>query len=605
MKLKISFDVKAIGNFFLEHAEKVLLGLFILVFVTILYGAVMRREKFDKTPKDLSDKCSTAERSLEGERPELLKSLETTRDYNKDAQSIANPSDKKGISVDPYESDVVWDKPLFPMKGKRQQPTLIDVQDLRTAAEFGAFQISTVPAAETPTRTGREITPGRGGRGATGGRIVSGNTTVAGKRWVVITGLVPIEQQASAYRNAFRDAIGYDPEKDVPVYMGYYVERAEINSPADEKNPKWTKKFNSSDAEKEFTKDWAQSPQQIMDVVGQKYTDPVLTFPLGPLQNRVWGETVAHKPDIPLFNAEAAKTATPTPDAQPAEDATATGFGERDERAPAPRNASRQDQRRFQRPVDVRQNRGEVADAGPVKYKLLRFFDFSVEPGKSYIYRVQLVLKNPNQGIDASKLKEAKFAQDKYLFTAVSTQSNRIYVPTDTQFLVGVVKTKPEDLLPGKFPLVLLKWIKDSGKEGYFYLPAVERGQVINILNEKPTSVVVPDAPSGSDSESAKNTDFITDATVLDMDGGKRLIGKGKLTEPREMLFMVVNDKSITLMTRSELEDLAEVNRATEPEPPKAPAGGRGVPGARGGVGEGQRLLFGAPGDPRRPPGRP
>ena len=53
MKLKINFDKKAIGNFFLEHSEKVLLGAFVLVFAGIIYGAVLRREKFDKAPADL------------------------------------------------------------------------------------------------------------------------------------------------------------------------------------------------------------------------------------------------------------------------------------------------------------------------------------------------------------------------------------------------------------------------------------------------------------------------------------------------------------------------------------------------------------------------
>ncbi len=48
-------------------------------------------------------------------------------------------------------------------------------------------------------------------------------------------------------------------------------------------------------------------------------------------------------------------------------------------------------------------------------YKLLRFFDFSVEPGKSYIYRVSLALKNPNFGVDAGKLEKAESAKEKYL----------------------------------------------------------------------------------------------------------------------------------------------------------------------------------------------
>jgi hypothetical protein len=100
-----------------------------------------------------------------------------------------------------------------------------------------------------------------------------------------------------------------------------------------------------------------------------------------------------------------------------------------------------------------------------------------------------------------------------------------------------------------------------------------------------------------------KNTDFITDATVLDMDGGKKLIGKDrKLTEPREMLFMIVSGKSMTLMVRNELDDMSEVNRTTEPEPPKAPTG-RGAPGSHGGAGE--RILLNPPAsdsNTRRPP---
>ena len=116
----------------------------------------------------------------------------------------------------------------------------------------------------------------------------AGNTAVRGKHWVVITGLVPLEKQASAYRKAFSDALGYDPANDVPAYAGYIVERAEINSPADEKNPTFTKKFNSTDVEKEIVKDWTQLQP---DVVDSRYIDPNLTFPLGPLQNRFGAPT--------------------------------------------------------------------------------------------------------------------------------------------------------------------------------------------------------------------------------------------------------------------------------------------------------------------------
>ena len=59
-------------------------------------------------------------------------------DYKKDAEKII-AINKQGISVKPYECDVALDKPLFGQRGKRGQPDLYDVQDLRTAADFGAL----------------------------------------------------------------------------------------------------------------------------------------------------------------------------------------------------------------------------------------------------------------------------------------------------------------------------------------------------------------------------------------------------------------------------------------------------------------------------------
>src|SRR5262249_33998587 len=42
-----------------------------------------------------------------------------------------------------------------------------------------------------------------------------------------------------------------------------------------------------------------------------------------------------------------------------------------------------------------------------VDYYLLRFFDFSVEPGKKYKYRVKLVLKDPNYNLPQAVLSPA------------------------------------------------------------------------------------------------------------------------------------------------------------------------------------------------------
>ncbi len=603
MKLKISFDKMAIGNFFLEHSEKVLLGVFLLVFATIMYGAAIRREKFDKYPEDLRVKSEAARRSLEGERPERLKELlsdiqarEDKGDYKKVLDKIAAIK-KQGISVKPYECDVALDKPLFGQRGKRGQPELFDVEELRTAADRGAFQFveaSGGGAAAPPPRAGGRPAQPPVARAA-------GNTAVRGKHWVVITGLVPVEMQANAYRKTFGDAIAYDPVNDVPTYAGYFVERAEINSPADEKNPNFTKKFNSVEAEKEASKDW---PQKQADVVEGKYIDPILTFPLGPLQYRGWGANVAHAPEIPLINAYGGTEGE-------AGDRTDTQNGADNlpaEAAPAPGpNRGTPGIRGGPRNPMARPDRGGGNSTESTACKLLRFFDFTVEPGKSYIYRVSLVLKNPNFQLDAGKLDNAEFAKDKYLSTnppandKLSTLTARVVVPKDSQVLIGVAKS--DDPGPGKFPVILLTWAQKSGRAGYLPVANVDHGQVLNLMNQ----TVVPmgnEPPSGRtpDPEDAK-ADLITDATLLDMDGGKKFTtGKGpKSTVPREMLFMVVNGKSITYMLREELDDMSEINRITT-KPETAPVPGSRGPAIRGATDPRTLVPSGGESGGRRPP---
>jgi hypothetical protein len=601
MKVKIHFDKKAIGNFFLEHSEKVLLGAFIIVFMVILYGAAVRREKFDKNPAELAANCGKAKQSLAGERPELLSELtkeqqarEDKGDYKKDADKIAE-FNKQGISVTPYECDVPLDKPLFGQRGKRGQPELYDVEELRIAADFGAFQVQVADASGG----GAAAPPPPPGGGRTRAPVtrVTGNTAIRGKHWVVITGLVPVEMQASAYRKALGDSVAYDPVNDVPTYAGYFVERAEINSPADEQNPKFTKKFNSVDAETEAIKDWSQ---QLPDVVESKYVDPILTFPLGPLQSRAWGPNVAHAPKIPLLFGM---------DGDAGDRADADNPPPADAGPPPGQNRGAPGMRGGTRNPMVRTDRGAGYGVESSAYKLLRFFDFNVEPGKSYIYRVSLALKNPNFQVDAGKLEKAEFAKEKYLYTNPPTNdkpmlTERVDVPKDTQVLVGAAKS--DDLGPGKFPVVLLTWAQKGGRSGYFSLPNIDHGQVLNFLDKKidPAGDESP-APASTDTDDMK-ADLITDATLLDMDGGKKYtLGKDrKSTVPREMLFMVVNGKSINLMLREELDDMSEINRITTKSETAPVPDRRGSP-IRGAT-DPRDLLRGG-GDPGRgrPPARP
>ncbi len=600
MKLKISFNKNAILKFFLDHAEKLVLGLFIFIVATILYGAVMRREKYDKIPPDLHEKSSNAQRELErpftADAPEF-KNL-PAHDYIRIAKKIADFSSNKSITEGPYQCDIPWKSPLFEQKGLRGSPKYLGVRDLRATADLGAF-------TETRPRPGAALPARSPAGGAMAPRAAVGGGEITGKCWVVITGLVPYEEQLEAYKNAFRDTVFYDSANDVPVYMGYWVDRAEISSPNEK--PKWRKTFFSSNAIPEALNNWGQN---MPDVIEVKYRDPSLTFPLGPLVNDTWGAEVAHEPEIPLLSPEAALGGA---------EGGRSAFAGNEENRPAG-TSSFEGVSQQQRPVGT-PNRAPlrpnppgriVNDSGETpyhavqfaRYKLFRFFDFSVEPGKSYLYRVRLALKNPNNGLKSGLVQDTNEAQKKMLETEGVILSKIVYVPKDTQILLDSVNPRTAGVPSGK--VLLLKWLRESGREVFKEFSPIDRGQVLNFLDEKAKPAPVDPSSGGAPAGDIENVNFLADATVLDISGGRKLtIGKDKsLTEPGEMLLMLMNNNSPMLMVHNELEDTAEIKRlTTEPESPsgferKSPPNTRAAPG-----GEGARLLL-EPG-PETPPKRP
>jgi hypothetical protein len=550
MKIKISFNKNAILKFFIDHIEKVVFGLFMLAFAVVIYGAVMRRDKFDKTPQQLNEQCNVAQQRLGGGRNIIMPKSD---DYKKKAQEF---EDKKSIDEADYRCPSAWNQPLFPQKAPRGKPVLCAVKELRASAELGAFRTSGIAAGRP-----------RGGGGA-------GDTS--GKSWVVITGLVPIEAQANAYAEAFKDSIIYDPATDSPVYKCYWVDRAEINSPADVEKPNWSKTFLSTNAEDEAMKEWGAQGQP--DVVEAKYVDPALTFPLGPLVNRSWDSSVAHDDEIPYLSSpdqanQEYRRIGMTRDREYAPDTRIDPYTQRPIRPGMPQ------------PVTAPRGYGEgIVAEKPPKYKLFRFFDFSVEPGKSYMYRVRLGLQNPNYGLKGSLLKEAALAQKEILEAPEnpekkdveeSIQTKVVYVPKDTRLLVKSVEQKSTG--PAG-EVVLVKWMKDTGQEVYQKFN-IDRGQVLNYKNQD--AVVVGGVPSTSGEEDKEKTNLLSDATVLDMAGGGKLSRRDpKLTEPGVFLVMEMQNNLPVLAVRDEEADMSEVERVTfKPEITR----GREGMGPRGG----------------------
>ena len=167
--------------------------------------------------------------------------------------------------------------------------------------------------------------------------------------WAVVVAKVPIKEQVKLYRDAFENARGYNAMTDLPQYLGYFVERAEIR-PGDEvgrfevaKGQRlrrqeyrplgpggdvecdlWQRgsggRSHRSRANSAFlTRDWVPGSMEVVDprFMG---TGP-LVFPLPPLVGRDWGREVTHS-EIPLAIDNVELEEEKKPEAKPEENKT-------------------------------------------------------------------------------------------------------------------------------------------------------------------------------------------------------------------------------------------------------------------------------------------
>jgi hypothetical protein len=208
-----------------------------------------------------------------------------------------------------------------------------------------------------------------------------------------------------------------------------------------------------------------------------------------------------------------------------------------------------------------------------LQYRLLRFFDFDVQPGKRYRYRVRLVLKNPNanepeqylsdevlakrndvkqqyalriaEGVDVEQAKAIARRQWGTIQSAWSEPTNAISVPRDSRLLAGPVQPARDAASEPSGKVTVVTWVKDQGTEVFDEHP-VRLGEVINFTS-KMTSPLTP-------SESS-DVDHVTDTVVLDLHGGDRLFDDSRLCRPGAILLM---DPDGTLTVRQELDDQTE-----------------------------------------------
>jgi len=237
-----------------------------------------------------------------------------------------------------------------------------------------------------------------------------------------------------------------------------------------------------------------------------------------------------------------------------------------------------------------------------VKYQLFRFFDFSVEPGRHYRYRVQLVLANPNYSVEPRFLEQEDLGKKSWTAAAWSDPTEVVAVPRDSQLLAGSVKaprTWPGILYePTASVLAVTIRMEDGLEAAQEY--SVYRGHLANFEGTvaKEARRGALGAPGGTDAmmmmgetmapaagaagderprraekdgeeEEEEKISHATGMLVLDMAGGNRLNRTDRtLTEPGSLLLL---DPDGNLLIRDELDDQDEYVAYHAPEEEKRP----------------------------------
>jgi hypothetical protein len=526
MKLKISLDPNTIKQFCLDHVEKVLFGMVVILFLLFVVKAVAR-PTLDWQPQDLVQDSDSADKKIESTQPAPV----PIKSFTVEAERIRKP-----ISEADYTFKAAWDPLRFAENRRRGLPDLFPVKDLRASAGNGQFAMAPELEEEEEEEAG----------------YVS---TMRGQRWVVLTGLIQHLKQKQAYDTAYQDAAQWDYQRDYPDYIFFRVERAEVDPRVETAELKWTPIHVMNMLALQDL--WLQPGGELVDPT---LLPPVrgsvnLAYPLGPLQGRTWGPEAAHPKEIPILDmtgamaggmgmpgmypgmpgmagkkkssagkeepesdeeiekkaavakklaAERRKKArerlAKQPDEPDAFASAATGGAPMGPGGAAPgmmypgMGRPARTRRSSSMPGEMMMpgsmpgsgsmmpgtqprrrlavgDQEEAAEEPEVEHLLFRFFDFSVKPGTYYRYRVKLVLANPNFGMLSQFMEQDGMEKTKILETEWSEVSPAASVPVDSRVLAVSAKGSA-----GEAGLMLVRFNEDDGATAAEEI-SVQRGQ--------------------------------------------------------------------------------------------------------------------------------
>lgn len=453
-----------------------------------------------------------------------------------------------------------------------------------------------------------------------GWRHVAGDGSVTGATIVAVTAVVPYRKQLAEYDRCFDSAMGYDPQRDRPDYFHFQAWRAEApeTGPVDEASLKW-EFVTDSTKEKKNSAYWSFA--NLEEVVDAKHLHPALSSRIPPAQF-VNAFKFAGHPDVAFRTPEQIEQDKRTKEAPKDTrddgspmDPTSGGVPSVPSGIPSPVTGGPSD---VPPPIDAVDPAGPDDAVDPVDLPpedefgvdegidgdeissttekkpeeeavdtlLIRFYDYKAERGKSYVYRVKVFLRDPNnpappppgaarpgeegqtsvgdysppvpdrmladEALDRVRANRAK--KQYYIETEFSAPSPVVHVPTlPIKLLAGDVNAARVSTLPGgarmtrdvdKANVLAVVWDNRLGAN----VPGLIEAARGTLLNFKATADIL--YPLTYALKRYQNYDFKTGALVVDMRGGET-IGKSQILTPGEVLLV---DKDGQLIVRNEFD---------------------------------------------------
>jgi hypothetical protein len=522
----ISFNQEAIVDFLLRHGEKFGVAVIGLAALGLAWGGIEAvRSKSASTqqrPETILRQADEAARHIERE-----KTAPASEKWS--GQPLATMIDPwRNPNVTEPPQLALLDRPLFEDFAKRTQPDVFPIEDLRAVAGLAVLPAK-APAAEPAAaerprgrQSGRDREPAAGeppvnkagGQPDAGAVADQARSRVA--PYVVVTGLIPVSKQVAEYRRRFEKVGFQDAKRDAPLWADWAIERTAVGPAADRWEP-----IDLVETARRWQAEWTgvagdNVPNAYVLSAAEDKRNPKTTPPYcGPLPLLLrgsWGAVGLH----PWVVEQVRQPPAATPPAGT-----------------------------------------EAGTAGGAEFRLFRFIDTSVEPGKTYRYRVRFEMWNPNVNLPVQHLTNAALAKPLKLASPPSNETATVSVPDPTAVLVGPLRKA--DMKKMKAGMLEVLILAPSARTGDYALRGLvtEPGGLLNVdekLN-KPGE------------KRTRGEDFRSDRVLVDVRGRQEDRADQRSTRPPEPFEVLClrPDGGFEFVSAADAEPLIAEHKATLP----------------------------------------